>query len=361
MARILVVDDQALNRELIRAFLDGSDHELVDAGSGEEALAAAERQPPDLVLLDVMMPGIDGYETTQRLKEQAGDKFLPVILLTSLADSTAKVTGLLMGADEFLTKPIDRRELTARIRNLLALRAKDIALRDKVVALAELNRFKDEMAGLLIHDLKNPLSVILANCEYLSDGLRGMDGCYVEALEDSKAASRRMLRLLANLYDVGCLEGSRMDVRRTAANLIALLTDIAKQRKVLAASRMLTIDVAGNPDVTVSIDVDLITRTIENILDNSMRHTPPGGRVELSASLIGDHPQIRIGNTGVAIPVEARSVIFEKFGQAVASAGRMNLGLGLYFCRLAVEAHGGRIWVEETQSLPTVFAMQFPR
>ncbi len=360
MARILVVDDQPINRELIHAYLEDSGHVLVDAESGEQAFARAEQQPPDLVLLDVMMPGLNGYETTRRLKDQSGEKFLPIILLTSLNDLSSRLIGFQMGADEFLTKPVDRQELIMRVGNLLALRAKDIALMEKNVALAEVDRFKDEMSALLIHDLKNPLCVMLANYSYVAEGLRGLDPSYLEALADSEAAGQRIIRLLANLYDLATLEANRLSLRRKSTNLATLLNEIATQRRLLARSRKITLEVIANSELSLSIDADLLTRVVENIVDNSLRYTPADGRVQLEASVQSSRAEIRIGNTGVPIPVEARTLIFEKFAQATPGTGRMNLGLGLYFCRLAVEAHGGNIWVEETATLPTVFVMHLP-
>jgi two-component system, sensor histidine kinase and response regulator len=360
VARILVVDDVAMNRELIHAYLDATGHELVDAESGEHALAVAERSPPDLVLLDVMMPGMNGFETTQRLKAGSGDLFLPIILLTSLSDSASRLLGLQMGADEFLTKPVDRQELSVRVRNLLALRAKDTALRERNVALAELNRFKDEMSALIIHDLKNPLSVIQSNLDYVLEQLHDIDSECMEALVDSRMAGRRLIRLLSNLYDLAQLEGSRLELRRSPTNVVQLLHDITQQRRVLAQSRHITLEVADAPAPKLQADGDLLARAVENIIDNSLRHTPREGRIELSVKDAGSDVQIRIGNTGPAVPAEVRGVIFEKFGQVLPGIGRMNLGLGLYFCRLAMEAHGGRIWVEETAALPTMFVMQLP-
>src|SRR5262249_46527856 len=146
MARILVVDDSEVNRDLIHAFLEGEAYVLFDASSGEEALEVAARAPPDLVLLDVMMPGIDGFETARRLKKAAGEDFLPVILLTSLSDQESRVRGLETGADEFLTKPVNAQELHARIRSLLRLRAKERALAEQNLRLLELDRFKNDMS-----------------------------------------------------------------------------------------------------------------------------------------------------------------------------------------------------------------------
>jgi two-component system, sensor histidine kinase and response regulator len=363
MARILVVDDSAVNRKLLAACLAETGHELIEAESGERALELAHAQHPDLVLLDVMMPGIDGFETTRRLKAAAGDGFLPIVLITALNDHASRLTGIATGADDFLTKPFDRQELLARVKNLLALRAKDLALVERSLALVELNRFKDEMSALIVHDLKNPMAVILSTCDFLSRelGPGAADAIHREALEDARTAGRRVMRLLANLLDVSRIEASHLDLRRAPTDVGALLDDIAHQRRLLAQAKRIGLDVAAHGLVNVDADGDLLSRAVENMVDNSLRHTPRDGRVELAAE--GSHELVRISvaNTGKPIPVEARSLIFEKFGQASPLVGRTNLGMGLYFCRLATELHGGRIWVEETPAFATVFVMELPR
>src|SRR3954447_22513841 len=123
MARLLVADDNPVNRELLRAYLSSEGHEIVEASSGREALARAAEALPDLALIDIMMPDLNGFETTVQLKRLAGKRYLPVVLFSSLADPSSRVLGLRMGADDFLTKPIDRSELRVRVKNLLALQA----------------------------------------------------------------------------------------------------------------------------------------------------------------------------------------------------------------------------------------------
>src|SRR5437868_5677361 len=153
MAIILIVDDEALNRELLHAYLESSEHTLIDAESGEDALAAVARERPDIVLLDVMMPGLSGFDTVERIKAATRDQFLPVVLVTALADHDSRLRGLRAGADEFLTKPVDRHELLLRVANLLSLRAKESALIAHNVELVELQRFRDEMSAMIVHDL----------------------------------------------------------------------------------------------------------------------------------------------------------------------------------------------------------------
>jgi len=227
--------------------------------------------------------------------------------------------------------------------------------------LVEEGRFKDEVAAMIVHDLKNPLAVIVANYDYLRDGFVGEDDC-LEALQDSQSAGRRMVRLLANLADVARHDsGTTLGVCASELVLSHLLQLIVDQRRVLARMRNIEVRFPPSPGLAVVADADLVTRTIENIFDNAFRHTPSGGTIELALRAAGPDVEIRVGNSGRAIPIAERATVFDKHGQATSGAGRMNLGLGLYFCRLAIEAQAGKIWVEETARLPTVFAIRLPR
>lgn len=224
--------------------------------------------------------------------------------------------------------------------------------------LVELGLFKDEATEMLVHDLKNPLAVILSNYEFILEGFDGASDCR-EALRDSHNAGRRMVRLMANLLDVRRFETGALTVRPIATTVGELLQPIVRQRRIMTQSRNISIEVAGPLQAPVNVDYDLVTRTAENIFDNALRYTPDGGHIELEVATGIAGIEIRIGNSGPAIPVEVREKIFEKNLQH-GTNGRMNLGLGLYFCRLAIEANGGRIWVEETARLPVVFCIRLP-
>jgi two-component system, sensor histidine kinase and response regulator len=358
MATILVVDDEPINRELLHAYLDGTGHRVVDAGSAEAAIATARAGEIDLVLLDVMMPGMNGYDALPLLKKDAGEALLPIVLVTALGDHDSRLRGLRAGADDFLTKPVDRHELLLRVGNLLALRADRAALMRRNVELVELQRFREEMSAMLIHDLKNPLAAMLSNIDYVLEGNGQPDD--QAALIDSRTAGQRLLRLLANLADVARLERGQVPMMRSPMLVGDLVDPLVRQRRHLADARQIQIDNDVESHAQVFGDAELITRVVENVFDNAFRHTPPGGRIAVCGHETAARVQIKIGNTGLPIPPPARMQIFEKFGQANGNTGRMNLGLGLYFCRLAAEAHGGRMWVEETAELPTVFGIELP-
>jgi signal transduction histidine kinase len=359
VALILIVDDERINRELLHAYFEGSRHELIDADSGEAALRIAPEARPDLVLLDDMMPGLDGFATTARLKALFADELVPVLLVTALHDHDSRLRGLRAGADDFLTKPLEQHELTLRVNNLLALRAKEAALVQRHVELVELQRFRDEMSALVVHDLKSPLTIMLASVERVLGSSSARE--QHDALVDARTAGARALRLLANLADLTRIEAGLLPLHRRPTQVATLLAPLVRQRAHLAESRAIQLESSIDPCLPVNVDSELISRVVENVFDNALRHTPPGGRIAVSGAARSDAVEIRIGNTGCAIPSEARKRIFEKFTHGSENAGRMSLGLGLYFCRLAAEAHGGRIWVEETRELPTVFSLELPR
>ncbi len=357
MARLLVADDNAVNRELLRAYLSSEGHEIIEAASGAEALDRAAEVLPDLALIDIMMPDLNGFETTVRLKKLAKNQLLPVILVSSLADPSSRVLGLRMGADDFLTKPIDRTELRVRVKNLLALQAHERELVRQNRALEELQRFRDEMSALLVHDLKNPVSIVLANLEFMLESTH-LTADEREALDDARLAAYRTLRLLANLLDVAKSDAGRLVPKRSAQSLRELMVPIADRYRRVAEPRGIRIEVVIDPGLEVSVDADLLTRVAENVLDNSLRYTPSGGRIHIDAGLRGRHVRLCIGNSGPPIPVAMREKIFDKFAQGDTNLRRSNIGLGLYFCRLAAEAHEGSIRVEEQVELPTVFVIE---
>jgi signal transduction histidine kinase len=222
----------------------------------------------------------------------------------------------------------------------------------------ELDRFKREMFAVVVHDLKNPMAAIMGTVDYLVEDLREAPENVRRGLSDVQSACHRILRLVANLLDLVRLESNQMPIRPVAVNIGRMLDDLVRHRSAQAKAKGIEIAIVEVPDnLRIEADPDLLARVIENILDNALRHTCAGDRIELRAGLAEKAVQIRVGNTGPPVPTTARASIFEKFGQA-SKGGRMNLGLGLYFARLAIEAHGGRIWVEETPALPAVFAIE---
>lgn len=357
MAKILIVDDEPVNRDVLIAFLDESGHELLEAGNGQEALEQVARHSPDLLLLDIMMPEIDGFEVIKRLRATITE-YLPIILVTARADQASRVRGLHVGADEFLTKPVDARELILRVSNLLRLRQRERELLKLHVEQVELHRFKDDMAALIAHDLKNPVAAVIANLNFLKKE-PGLSEHMSEALEDASVASQRVLRLIQNLQDVGRLEADRIQIKRTPTQLAGLANRVMAEYGLLMRSKDITVRVMIDPGLRASIDPDLVTRLTASLFDSAVRVTPAHGRIDIGGTLEPDGTvRLTMGHGGSPIPLEVRPALFEKYARPGVKVGRSSLGLGFYFCRLVAEAHGGSIAVEETADYPTLFRVE---
>jgi two-component system sensor histidine kinase/response regulator len=360
---ILVVDSDSKSGELTSAYLAGRGYDLVMASSGEQALALAVARRPDLVLLDTRITNVDGFETARRLKALASDEYLPIVFVTALADDDSRLRALEAGAEQFLAKPVNRHELRARVRNLLNIRAQQRALAAQNAQLRSLQRFKDETTAMLVHDLKSPLSAMTMNLDFALGELPAPCDVTRGALEDCRMAGARLFRMIANLLDIARGEEGRLVPRPESVDLGELLERILRSHAVEASARNVHLTSSISLGEHAVLDQDLVGRVVENLLENALRYTSSGGNVRLEASLVAGALELRVANDGPVIAPESRSLIFEKYAQASQAAATrgMNRGLGLYFCRIAVEAHGGQITLEQLPDLPTCFRIVLPQ
>lgn len=362
--RILLIDDDESVLDLMEKGLRPTGHELVMADSGELGLTRAAAAPPDLVIVDLRMPGLDGLEVTRRLKETAAPgSFLPVVLITAMDEISDRVRGFAAGCDDYLRKPVNPLELRARVHSLLARRAQHLELRANAERLRELQRLKEELAAMLVHDLRNPLTALRGNVEFLEGELAGASDFVREAVSDCRQLANRALALVGGLLDVAQLEEGILRVNPAQVVVAEFLPRCARFHEADIAHRDVRVDLDVEPaDLCASFDADLVARVVENLLDNAVRYTPVGGRVRLAARAEGPHVVLTVGNSGPPIPTGERERIFDKFYRIDdrRAGARANRGLGLYFCKLAAEAHGGAIAVEETPELPTCFVVHLP-
>lgn len=364
---ILVVDDNAANRELARATLEDEGYDVVVASGGEEALAVFEKAPPDCVLLDVRMPGMDGFAVCARIRALPRGADVPVVFLTALRDIDTFERALKAGGDDFLTKPVRATELVLRVRAVLELRRMGAELREQYDLvrrqrddLMRLTLQKERLTSFVVHDLKNPVNSmdlhaqLLLRDPSLSDGAR-------RSVQQIRVEARQLLRLVLNLLDISKSEEGQLTPRWVEIDLPALFAEVAEA--VSARAQLGSVSLRQSAEVpTLRADLDLLRRGIENLLDNALRHAPQGSSIELSARAEPGQVVIRVADSGPGVPPELRDKIFERFVQVekkeplLTRAGR---GLGLTFCKLAVEAHGGSIAIEDGAP-GAVFCVRLP-
>jgi two-component system sensor histidine kinase/response regulator len=365
--RVLVVDDTPENRKLVHAILEDEDIEVLSAVSGEEALRVFAAEHIDCVLLDVRMPGLDGFETCARLRAMPQGAETPIVFLTALRDVETFDNALRAGGDDFVMKPVTPTELVVRVKAALRLRKMSAELRESFEevrrqrdALMRLQMQKERLTAFVVHDLKNPVNSLDLHAQLLlrDKDLSSRSRGSVQHIRDE---ARSLLRLVLNLLDISKSEEGQLAPRRVEVDLEALAADLVESLEVRAAQARVTL--ARELGVkTLSADADLLRRVLENLLDNAFRHAPEGSTIRLSARAGQDGTEIRIADEGSGISAELRDRVFERFvqldlGDTVAT--RTGRGLGLTFCKLAIEAHGGSIWVEEG-SPGAIFCMRIP-
>lgn len=365
-ATVLVVDDNEANRLLAKGALEDEGYRIVMAVNGMEALQRFETESPDCILLDVRMPGMDGFAVCQELRARGADT--PVIFVTAQRDIDTFDRALGVGADDFLTKPVHPAELVVRVQAALKLRRLRAELREHYDllrhqrdALLRLQLQKERLTSFLVHDLKNPVNSMDLQAQLLLRSKEATDSVKARA-QKIREEARYLTRMLLNLLDLSKGEEGRLVPRRSALDLSVLIAEVLSELEPGAHERNVALhchlDVAD-----AQLDGDLLHRTLVNLVENGIRHAPPGSTVHVEASRIDRGLCLRVRDGGPGVPSEMRARIFDPFVQVDTGddlfLSRNGRGLGLAFCKLAVEAHGGSIWIEDAEP-GAVFCMFFP-
>jgi two-component system, sensor histidine kinase and response regulator len=355
---ILVADDVPANVELLFDQLHVLGFRAIAASDGPSAVATCFERMPDLCILDVSMPagdlGVDdrstGFEVCRRIKRDSRTARIPVIFVTALNDTTDRVKAIEAGGDDFLTKPHNRLVLGARVRSLLKLKAATDALEESLRKQKELEKVRDDLMKMIVHDLKTPLTSIIGAMEMMIDGDFGpLTGNQRSALGDAESRAEDLLGLIEDLLEVARLEESRLALNLKPIAPAALLAEVRHEWEIRFQQERATAVVEANDDAPViEADHTLLKRVFSNLVQNALSHSARAVTVTLGARREGDGTLFTVADDGVGIPVEYHDIIFRKFEQVkTPHIPRVrSSGLGLAFCKLVVEAHGGRIWVK---------------
>jgi len=360
---IMVVDDSPANLRLLTGMLKERGYKVRPVANGKFALQTAKHDPPDLILLDIIMPEMNGYEVCECLKADEQLSGIPVIFISALNETMDKVKAFKVGGVDYVTKPFQFEEVQARVATHLELRRQKRLIQESNEQLRKLEELRDNLVHMVVHDMRTPLTVIygflqtleMLEGESLSDQGR-------EFVQTALASTQDLVEMVSSLLDVSKMEAGEMKLNLTQCELLTIAREALAKVEPLKGGRQLMLSGADEP-VTVMADAELIARVFQNLLGNALKFTPDDGRVTVSIEPSADAVRVLVQDTGPGIPPEYRERIFEKFGQVENRANRQkySTGLGLTFCKLAVEAHGGQVGVDSEEGRGSTFWFTLPR
>ena len=357
--RILAVDDSPDNLFLVQTVLEERGYQVSFAEDGRSALTQIEQSPPDLILLDVMMPGMDGYEVTRRVRQnQRRLGFIPILLITAHQQSSV-VEGLDAGADDFIRKPLlDMDELLARVRSLLRLK-------HSMDEQQRLSRQREDFVSRLTHDLRTPL---VAADRTLSLILQEALGPVTPEMQDILTAmvqsNKNLLQMVNTLLEVYRHDAGSKNLTFSPVNLQELAQEVIQELMPLAQERHLALQVIepiADPDFSPVVLGDRLElrRVLTNLIGNAIKFTDEGA-VTIQIEPHPDRPQLclTIEDTGAGITLEDQATLFERFRQG--NHKRAGSGLGLYLSYRIVEAHQGSLEVKSEVGQGSCFTLCLP-
>jgi two-component system, sensor histidine kinase and response regulator len=365
---VLIVDDNPSNLELLYEVLDDAGFEVLVSQNGEGALKRAEHSHPDLLLLDVMMPGMDGFETCQRLKAHAATKDIPVIFMTALADTDDKVKGFEAGAVDYVTKPFQPVEVLMRIKTHLTLRDLQHELRQKNLDLSaalerekELNQLKSRFVSMVSHEFKTPLTTITLSCNLLerySDRMPAEKR--VEELHVIERTVDHLRELVEQVLTLSRADAGKLQIHLEALDVQAWCERLTEHFQALCeGTHTITLTFTGHTGTAVC-DPTLLEHIFSNLLSNAIRYSPAGGNILFDCVRETDVWVWRVKDPGMGMSDVDQQHLFEPFHRGENVGTIKGTGLGLSIVKQCVELLGGAIRVESTLNQGTAFTVTLP-
>lgn len=364
--KVLIADDDRLNIRILGGILRSEGFVLGEAASGEEALEVYAKFQPDLVLLDVTMPGIDGFETCRRLRKEYGANCAPVIFITARSDSDDVVEGLVAGAVDYLPKPFKPKEVLARIRSHLHNRILSEQQKLLVEQLSKANQAKNRFLGMAAHDLRNPLASIRGIAEFLREGAVGpLTTDQLDLIETIQGASTSMLDMVNELLDVATIESGELKLNRGKHDLAELVAKAVALINREAGKKGTQIVFEHPPGPVISqIDPAKMKQVVDNLISNGVKYSPPGSTITATVMRDDAHQRciLAVRDQGPGIPENERDKLFKDFSRLSSqpTGGEKSTGLGLAICRKIVDAHHGTIVAENLPQGGCEFRVALP-
>ena len=359
--KILIVDDVTSNVLLLKILLTNEKFQVCTANCGNMCIEQAKAEKPDLILLDVMMPDISGFDTAVILKKDPELKEIPIIFLTALNSPADLVKGFQVGANDFLSKPFNKEELLARVMHQIALvAAKRLIQKQNRELLATINN-RDKMYSVIAHDLRSPMAsirmVLNLVAATISPDVVG-DEIY-SLLDKANKESEDVHDLLDNLLKWTKSQTGRLNVVLQDLDLNDIIPGVVDIFELIAANKKIKLVYTGTSTI-VRADNDMLKTVVRNFLSNAIKFSPESSTIEITVSSDGDFAKVSVRDHGVGIAADRIDTIFHKGETTYGTGGEEGSGLGLQLCQDFARKNGGDVMVESVEGQGSTFSMMVP-
>lgn len=369
---ILIVDDIPKNLQVLSSILNKENYQISFASNGKQALSVIETTLPDLILLDIMMPEMDGYEVCRNLKNNTNTSHIPIIFLTGKAESDDIVEGLKIGAVDYITKPFNSTELITRVKTHLELKLSrdaiveyNIELKAAQDELKALNANKDKFFSIIAHDLRGPFSGFMGLSELLTEDFDQLDKKEVVQIGESlNKAAKRLFALIENLLEWSRAQMGRIDFNPSNIDIQDAVTRVTQVFKDTAESKSINLINLVPKDMYVLADNNMMNTILRNLTSNAIKFTHREGTVTYSAASIDEKfIEVSVMDSGVGMTEDAMDKIFRLDAKhsTPGTEKEQGTGLGLLLCKEFVEKHGGTINVKSVVGEGTTFTFTLPK
>ena len=361
--KILIVDDVMSNVLLLKILLTNEKFQVCTANCGNMCIEQARKEHPDLILLDVMMPDISGFDTAVIMKKDPELKEIPIIFLTALNTPADLVHGFQVGANDFLTKPFNKEELVMRVMQQISLvAAKRIIEQQNAELRATLNN-RDKMYSVIAHDLRSPMASIrmVLNLVAASVSPETVGPELFELLDKANKESAEVHDLLDNLLKWTKSQTGRLNVVTQDLDLNDIIPGVVDIFEMIAQTKKIKLDLRQpNSPIVVRADNDMLKTVVRNFMSNAIKFSPEGSSIEILMSTEGDFAKVSVRDHGVGIAADRIDTIFHKGETTYGTGGEEGSGLGLQLCQDFARKNGGDCMVESVEGEGSTFSVLIP-
>ncbi|MBU2513680.1 hybrid sensor histidine kinase/response regulator [bacterium] len=360
---VLIVDDNPKNLQVLGSLLTQNGYSAVAAQGGEQALEYIKKKEPEIILLDIMMPGMDGIEVCKRLKDDEDTREIPILFITALTEVNDKIKAFAAGGADYLTKPFVKEEVLARIEVHLKNARYLKQLTETNQHLKDLNKLKDDFLGMATHDIRSPLSGVNGVIDLILTGELGeINDQQREFLELILKSGKQIMNLVNDLLDISVIESGNLKLTFENCRIRSIIEDRIRLHQFTVKKKeiMIISDLKDNPELT--LDPERFGQVLDNLLSNAAKFSPEKSKIFVSLEADKTDVIIKIRDEGPGISKEDQEKLFGMYRKLSArpTSGEKSSGLGLAIARKIIDGHQGDIYVESSLGKGATFVIVLP-